>query len=204
MNTTPEHTVKSEVTIEGYDVLAENWGNLRNYTVSHDRLDGTPQTVLREVYDHGSAAAVLLVDPDAQRVVLTRQFRLPPHLNGDPGWLIEACAGLLDGEAPDICARREAREETGYDPIALTELFSVYLSPGSLTEKLTCFVGTIRLGERAEAGGGVAGEGEDIEILELPISEAQAMIADGRIADAKTVLMLQWLALNPLRATPAQ
>ncbi len=184
------------ITINSVTELAHNWGRLDNYQVTHSRRDGTLQTVQREVYDHGSAAAVLLYAQEGGTVILTRQFRLPPHLNGDLAWMIEAPAGLLDGEAPAIAAHREAVEETGYAPTDLVFLFEVYTSCGSLTEKCACFLGRYTPGEKVSAGGGLASEGEDIEVFELPFEEALAMTGDGRIVDAKTILLVQGLALR--------
>ena len=184
------------VTIKSITPLARDWGRLDRYEVDHQRRDGTRQTVLREVYDHGSAAAVLMFAPAGRTVILTRQFRLPAHVNGDPAWLIEAPAGLLDGEAPEIAARREAIEETGYAPEAMAFLFDAYMSPGSLTEKCACFLGRYTPGAQTGMGGGLSEEGEDIEVFELGLDEALAMVATGAIIDAKTILMLQALALK--------
>lgn len=184
------------IKVDSITPLARNWGRLDNYTVTHPRRDGASQTVEREVYDHGSAAAVLLYAPAEGTVLLIRQFRLPPHLNGDPAWMIEAPAGLLDGENPAIAARREAIEETGYEPDAMAFLFDAYMSPGSLTEKCACFLGRYTPGRQVAAGGGLEHEGEDIEVLELALDDALARIGSGEIADAKTILMLQALALK--------
>lgn len=188
--------MNGKVTIESVTKLSHNWGRFDDYLVSHQRRDGGMQTVRREVYDHGNAAAVLLFAPGPRTVILARQFRLPAHLNGDPAWLIEAPAGMLDGEAPAIAARREAIEETGYEPEGLILLFNAYTSPGSLTEKCACFLAQYTPGRKVAEGGGLAGEGEDIEVFELAFDAALAMIESGEIADAKTILMLQALALR--------
>lgn len=184
------------ISIDSVTPLAKDWGRLDRYEVTHDRRDGTRQTVLREVYDHGSAAAVLMYAPVADSVILTRQFRLPPNLNGDPAWLIEAPAGLLDGETPAVAARREAVEETGYEPHDLQFLFNAYMSPGSLTEKCACFLATYTPGKKLHEGGGLIHEGEDIEVFELGLGAALAMIGSGEICDAKTIMMLQALGLK--------
>jgi len=191
--------VSETVKIQSITKLAHNWGRFDDYVVSHPRQDGTSQTIRREVYDHGSAAAVLLYSSETGTVVLTRQFRLPPHLNGDPAWLIEVPAGLLDGEDPELAARREAVEETGYDPADLQFVFDAYMSPGSLTEKCACFIGHYTPGQTVSAGGGLANEGEDIEVIELGFDAAIAMIARGEIVDAKTIMLLQALALRLVR-----
>jgi nudix-type nucleoside diphosphatase (YffH/AdpP family) len=182
--------------IKSVTPLARGWGRLDNYEVDHVRGDGTRQTVLREVYDHGSAAAVLMYAPGHNTVILTRQFRLPVHLNGDAAWLIEAPAGMLDGELPAVAARREAIEETGHVPEAMVFLFDAYASPGSLTEKCACFLARYTPGGQTGTGGGLDAEGEDIEVLELDLDEALAMITTGAIMDAKTILLLQALALR--------
>lgn len=185
------------VIVKSVTPLARGWGRLDRYEVDHICQDGTRQTVLREVYDHGSAAAVLMYAPAERTVILTRQFRLPPHLNGDVAWLIEAPAGLLDaGEAPEAAARREAMEETGYEPEALVHLFNAYMSGGSLTEKCACYLGRYTPGQRKADGGGLDHEGEDIEVFELGLDEAMAMVASGTIMDAKTIMMLQALVLK--------
>jgi nudix-type nucleoside diphosphatase (YffH/AdpP family) len=184
------------VIIRSTTLLARDWGRLDRYEVDHVRRDGMRQTVTREVYDHGSAAAVLMFAPAQRTVILTRQFRLPVYVNGDPAWLIEAPAGLLDGEAPDIAARREAMEETGYEPEAMVFLFDAYMSPGSLTEKCACFLGRYDPDRQLSAGGGLSAEGEDIEVFELGLDEALAMVTTGAIVDGKTILMLQALALR--------
>jgi len=188
--------LSERIVITEKTLLADNWGTLTRYVVEHDSLAGVPGSHVREVYDHGSAAGVILYDPDRNTVVLVRQFRLPPHLNGDEPRLVEVCAGLLDGDTPEACAIREAREETGYDVADLHFICDAYASPGSLTEKLSCFAATYRSASRHGAHAGLAAEGEDIEVLELDLDAAIAMIARREIVDAKTILMLFWLSSN--------
>ncbi|KFL27754.1 GDP-mannose pyrophosphatase [Devosia sp. 17-2-E-8] len=193
--------MSQDIKILSEKTLADAWGKLSETRLEMRRRDGTWQKVSREVYDHGSAAAVLLCDPAAGNIILTRQFRYPPFRNGDPGWLIEACAGLLDGDTPEACARREAEEETGYRPDSLIHAFAAYASPGSLTEKVECFIGLYGPVSRISDGGGLHHEGEDIEVLEMPFAEGLAMIRDGRIVDAKTIMLLQHAALSGIFAS---
>jgi len=188
--------VAENVKVLSETVLAKQWGTLSRAEIELQRRDGTWQAQAREVYDHGNAAAVLLCNPDSGMVVLTRQFRYPVHRNGDPAWLLEACAGLLDGDTPEDCARRESEEETGYRPHRLAFAFAAYASPGSLTEKLYGFIGYYDETARVSAGGGLDHEGEDIEVLEMPFATAMAMLANGEIGDAKTVMLLQHAALT--------
>lgn len=178
------------------ETLAQNWGRLTRTELDYHRKDGSVQRLSREVYDHGNAAAILLFNPTAKTVLLVRQFRYPPLLNGDSPDLLEVCAGLLDGQPPEIAIAREALEETGHDPRELRHVCDVYASPGSVTEKVSLFTGLYDETTRRSAGGGLEHEGEEIEVVELDLSEALAMLGDGRICDAKTVILLQHLALT--------
>lgn len=189
------------IIIHSITPLARDWGRMDRYDVTHPLRSGGSQRVQREIYDHGSAAAVLLHCAATDSIVLIRQFRLPSHVNGDPAWMIEAPAGLLDGEPPDVAARREAVEETGYEPEGLQFLFDAYMSPGSVTEKCACFLGSYTPGRKAAAGGGLTAEGEDIEVIEIGLEAALEMIGKGEIVDAKTILLLQALALKLARVT---
>lgn len=184
------------ISIIGAKLLVKNWGTLSNVTLDYRHKSGTVQRLEREVYDHGSAAAMLLHDPERDTVLLVRQFRLPPLLNGDAPDLLEVCAGLLDGEAPAVAAAREALEETGHEPKGVRHVCDTYTCPGSLTEKVSLFVGLYDQGTLRHAGGGLEHEGEEIELVELDFSEALAMTRDGRIVDAKTIILLQHLALQ--------
>lgn len=186
------------ITITATQTLAKNWGSLTNFTLLYRRRDGDVQELQREVYDHGSAAAVLLFDPGRKTVLLVRQFRLPAQLNGDDPDMLEVCAGLLDGEAPEVAAAREALEETGHAPEALVHVCDCYASPGSVTEKVSLFLGHYHAGTQRNGGGGLVAEGEEIELVELPLADAITMIGDGRIMDAKTIILLQHLALTRL------
>jgi nudix-type nucleoside diphosphatase (YffH/AdpP family) len=112
------------------------------------------------------------------------------------GMLIEAAAGLLDDDDPEIAIRREAQEELGVTVGDLEHIFDVYMSPGSVTERLHFYAAPFTPASRTDAGGGVIAEGEDIESIELPFDEALEMIRDGRIADGKTIMLLQWAALE--------
>ena len=180
-------------------VLSDNWYVLRKVTCSLRRRDGQWQTMSREAYDRGNGAALLLFDPRRSTVVLTRQFRLPAFLNGcADGLLIETCAGLLDGDDPETCIRREAEEETGYRVRQPRKVFEAYMSPGSVTEKLHLFVAEYEPGDRIRSGGGLEGEGEDIEVIEMPLADALAGIANGTIQDGKTIMLLQHVALGLL------
>ena len=180
-------------------VLAHDWYLLRKTTFEHRRRDGRLQVVTRETYDRGNGCALLLFNAARGTVILIRQFRFPCWVNGlADGMLVEACAGQLDGNDPVAAMQREAIEETGYAVTAPRKVFEAYMSPGSITEKLHFFVAACDDADRRGAGGGEVDEGEDIEVLELPLARALAMIATGEIQDGKTIMLLQHAALTGL------
>lgn len=186
------------IRVESKKILASAWGTLTEYIFSVSHRDGSENRHRREVYDHGNAAAILLLDRDRRKLTLVRQFRLPPLLLGDDGYMLEACAGLLDGDAPDVCAKKEALEETGISPSTLVHAFDLYASPGSLAEKTHCFIGFYTHSDRIGPGGGLKHEGEDIEIVEIDFDQAPGLIDTGAISDSKTVALIQHAALKGL------
>lgn len=187
------------VAVDRVEVISDGWHVLRRTTFSYRRRDGLIESQQRETYDRGNGATILLYDAARRTVLLTRQFRYPAYVNGHPdGVLIETAAGLLDDDAPEVAIRREASEELGVRVGELRHVFDLYMSPGSVTERLHFYVAAYAPDDRVDAGGGLAEEGEDIEVLELSIDDALAGISDGRIVDAKTVILLQWAALTGL------
>jgi len=190
-----EHS-DSRVRIIERQTLWNGFINLEQITLEQQMSDGSTARLVREVHDHGRAATILLFDPERQLVVLVRQLRIPVFMQGEPAFLIETPAGLLDGEAPEVAICREAMEETGYHIESAMHLFDAYMSPGSITERTSFFLGRIDTSKKVAAGGGLSHEGEDIEVLEIPFDEAVAMIGSGEICDAKTIMLLQWAMLN--------
>lgn len=178
------------------ELLSDNWYILKKYTFELQRSDGVWQTQSREAYDRGNGAAILLYNKAKGTVVLTRQFRLPVYINGHDGLLIEAAAGLLDDASPEARIIAEAEEETGFHVTAVEKVFEAYMSPGSVTEKLYFFIAEYTDDDRSGTGGGLADEGEDIQVLEWPFEKALAAIRSGEIQDAKTIMLIQHLALQ--------
>ncbi|PLR31491.1 GDP-mannose pyrophosphatase [Chimaeribacter californicus] len=177
-------------------LLSDNWYTLKTYTFEFLRRDGTWQEQSREAYDRGNGAVILLYNKARRTVVLTRQFRFPLYINGHCGFLIEAAAGLLDNASPEARVMAEAEEETGFQVTQVEKVFEAYMSPGSVTEKLYFFIGEYTARHRCGEGGGVAEEGEDIEVLEWPFERALAAIDTGDIMDAKTIMLLHYLAIH--------
>jgi nudix-type nucleoside diphosphatase (YffH/AdpP family) len=181
------------------DILSNNWYTLKKVTYEVTKRDGSVVTHTREAYDRGNGTTILLYNTELKMVILTRQFRLPTFINGNPsGLLIEACAGLLDKDNPEDCIRRETEEETGYQVKEVRKIFEAYMSPGSVTEILYFFVAEYSKSMKVHEGGGIAHEQEDIEVLEMPFEQAMHMIGSGEIKDAKTIMLLQYVKLHGL------
>ncbi|MBL8591456.1 MAG: NUDIX domain-containing protein [Devosia sp.] len=188
--------MNEKVRVLGEQVLSNNWGLVKKTTIELKRRNGEWQRQVRETYDRGDGAGVLLYNRDKRSVILTRQFRFPVFAHGEAGYLIEVVAGKLDGDHPVTTARKEAEEESGYRVHDVELVMSAYMSPGSVTEKLSLFIAEYDADSKVSAGGGLEDEGEDIEVLELGIDQALSMIETGEIADAKTIMLLQHVRLK--------
>lgn len=178
-------------------LLSDNWYKLYKYTFEITDSQGNSRTQVREAYDRGNGAVILLYNPENKTVILTRQFRLPTFVNRNAdGMMIEACAGLLDEDNPEDCIRRETEEETGYRIEHVQKIYEAYMSPGSVTEILHFFIGEYSKDQKVNDGGGVDHEQENIEVLELNFDKAFGMIRTGEIKDAKTIMLLQYAKLS--------
>ena len=179
-------------------VLSDDTYILRRNTFDFRRRDGRWQTLVRETYDRGDGAAILLWEPEKRTVLLVRQFRFPAYAAGYKEDLVEVPAGLLDARSPEEAIRREAEEEAGIRLGMPRRLFEAFMSPGAVTERITFFMAEYSAADRIGAGGGLEEEGEDISLLEVPLREAMAMIRRGEIVDAKTIMLLQYARLHEL------
>ena len=187
------------IKIQKTELLSDNWYLLNKVTYDYQEEDKSVETHIREVYDRGNGAAILLYNTIQKTVILTRQFRLPSYLNGNAsGMMIEVCAGLLDKDHPEQCIIRETEEETGYRISTVHKVLETYMSPGAVTEILYLFVGEYNASMKVNEGGGVDTEQENIEVLEYTFDEAFAMIESGEIKDAKTIMLLQYAKINNL------
>ncbi|HEY1864722.1 MAG TPA: NUDIX domain-containing protein [Roseiarcus sp.] len=178
-------------------ILATGRFDLTRTEIEVTEDDGSSRTLNHDVYRHGKAAAVLLYDAERRVVTLVKQFRAGAYLSDGALATIEACAGMLDGDPPEICAIREALEETGIVITTPVHAFDAYMSPGGMTEKIACFVAPYGEADRTGKGGGVD-EDEHIEVLEIPFAGALSMIERGAIADAKTIALLYYAKANGL------
>lgn len=181
------------------ELLSNNWYTLNKVTFEYQREDGSWETQMREAYDRGNGAAILLYNVQKGTLVLTRQFRMPTYLNGNSdGMMVEACAGLLEKGNAEQTIKMEVEEETGYKIDHVKKVFEAYMSPGSVTEILYFFIGQYTDAMKLGEGGGAEDETENIEVLELPFKKALQMMDDGEIRDAKTIMLLQYAQLHNL------
>ncbi|MEX9784883.1 GDP-mannose pyrophosphatase [Providencia manganoxydans] len=177
-------------------LLSDNWYTLKKYTYELQRSDGNWQEQSRESYDRGNGAVILLYNRSKNTIVLIRQFRLPLYISGYNQFLIEAAARLLDNASPEERIIAEAEEETGFKVQKIEKVFEAYMSPGSVTEKLYFYIAEYHDQDRLNLGGGLADEGEDIEVLEWEFPRALQAIKNGEIVDGKTIMLIQHVALN--------
>lgn len=187
------------IKIKDTSLLSDNWYILNKITYSYQKENEAPQTHIREIYDRGNGAAILLYNKSNKTVILTRQFRLPTFLNGNKtGMMIEVCAGLLDQDNAEQAIIRETEEETGYRLDKVEKVMETYMSPGAVTEILYLFTGEYNKGMKVSEGGGLDAEQENIEVLEYTFEEAYSMIESGEISDAKTIILLQHAKISGL------
>ncbi|WP_298481139.1 NUDIX domain-containing protein [uncultured Maribacter sp.] len=182
-------------------LLSDNWYTLNKFIFDYQREDGIWEKQEREVYDCGDAAAILLYNKNKRTVILTKQFRMPTFQNesesGD-GMLVEVCAGLLDGDTPEVCIKKEALEETGYKLDTVTKVFESFMIPGTVMQKVHFFIAPYEENQKIGEGGGAEYETENIEVLEIPFEQAFNMIGNGEIKDGKSIMLLQHAKIEEL------
>ena len=181
-------------------ILSSEWATLNQIDYDFQFKDGTWKRISRESYDRGNGACVLLYNKQKNTVILTKQFRMPAYANNkNDGMSIEVCAGAIDkNEAPEVCIIRETEEEVGYKIPKATKVLEAYTSPGAVTEKMYLFVAEYTDAMQVNAGGGLASENEEIEVLEISFTKVIQMMKDQTIMDAKTIMLLQYAQINKL------
>ncbi|HWR93578.1 MAG TPA: GDP-mannose pyrophosphatase NudK [Flavobacterium sp.] len=188
-----------KIKITKSELLSDNWYILKKITYDYQKENAPNEIQVREVYDRGNGATILLYNKNQKSVILTRQLRIPTYMNGnETGMMIETCAGLLDNDNPEDCIRKEITEETGYEINKVQKIFEVYMSPGSVTEIIHFFIGEYAPEQKVKDGGGLHHEQENIEVLEYLFEDAYTMITTGEIKDAKTIMLLQYAKINHL------
>ncbi len=167
-------------------------------TLQYEKFNGEmSEPVTRLDFNRGNTVAVLLYDEDKDSVILVKQFRYSAYVNDGPGWILEIVAGIVDeGRDAVSVARAELMEEAGYEVEGLEFISRFYVSPAGTSERIDLYLGLAH--RRTGSGGGMAHEGEDTQVVEIPFPKAMKMIETGEICDAKTIIALQWLKLRKL------
>jgi len=180
-------------------LLSDNYYTLHKLNFDYQMPDETWAHQMREVYERGHGAGILLYNTTKKTVILVKQFRMPSFLNDrKDGFLIEIPAGILDEDNPEQCIIRETEEETGIRLKSVKKIYEGYSSPGVLTEKMHFFTGEYTDDMKVSMGGGLASESEDIEVLEVPFKEAIEMLENGNIIDTRTIVLLQYAQIHKL------
>lgn len=180
-------------------LLSDHYYILHRYSYDYLMRDSKWVNQIREVYDRGDGAGILLYNKTKRTVILTRQFRMPTYLNDNmSGFLVEICAGMLDKDNPEACIIRETQEEVGYQLKEVKKVYEAYSSPGVMTEKMHFFVGEYTDDMKVNDGGGLDSEQEDIEVLEILFSKAIDMLNNGEIEDTRTIVLLQYAQIHGL------
>jgi GDP-mannose pyrophosphatase NudK len=181
------------------ELLSNAYYILNRVSFDFKKNDGTWVNQVRECYDRGDGAGILLYNKLKKTIILTRQFRMPTFMNDNKsGLLVEICAGLLDNDKPEACIIRETEEEVGYRLKSVKKVFEAYSSPGVMTEKMHFFIGAYTDAMKVNAGGGLESEQEDIEVLEILFKDAINMLNSGEIHDARTIILLQYAQIHKL------
>ncbi|SHN02519.1 NUDIX domain-containing protein [Polaribacter sp. KT 15] len=180
-------------------VLSDNYYTLFKFNFDYQKSDGSWVKPMREVYERGHGAGILLYNTKKQTVILIKQFRFPTFVHdNEDGFLVEIPAGLLDQDNPEQCIIRETEEEVGIRLKSVKKVYEGYSSPGVLTEKMHFFVAEYSDDMKVSEGGGIASENEDIEVLEIPFTEAIDMLNSGKIEDTRTIVLLQYAQIHNL------
>jgi len=181
----------ARVKLREMKILSDRYYTLNLASFDFLRGDGTWQHQERESYDIGDAAAVLPIDRARDRVLLIKQFRWPVFEWGYKQLLVEVVAGKLDGDIPPDCIKKEALEEAGIAISGPKLVSHCFVSPGAVKERVSLFLAEYDSAAPRAKGGGHEDEGEDIEVLEMPLDDALKMVERGEIVDMKTILLLQ-------------
>ncbi len=188
---------KNEIEILDKSCVFDGYFRIDRYRLRHTlHQGGMSREIVREVFERGNAVGILPFDPDRDELVMIEQFRIGAYAAGADPWLTEIVAGIIEqGESAEQVARREIAEETGLEVGDLWPMVRYLSSPGGASETVELFLGRVD----ARRAGGVHGlefEEEDIRVFPLPYADAAAMVEQGKIGNAMTLIALQWLMLH--------
>lgn len=183
-----------KVIIDSKARVFDSFFKIEEAYLSYEKFDGTMTDYVRRLnFERGDSVAAVVLNVDTQQLILISQFRYPTFEKG-PGWTSEVVAGMLPPDAePETQLRQEILEEIGYQAGDLTHISTFYSSPGGSSERIILYYTEVTNQDKIESGGGLVEEGEDVEIVEIPLSELSSQISSGQIVDLKTLIGLLWL-----------
>lgn len=188
-----------KVIIKKVKRLFDGFFKIDEALLQFEKFDGTMSSELRRFnFNRGNSVGILVYNQNQNSIIFTKQFRYPVFTS-DPqqAWILEIIAGMIDQEQqPDKNAIREIAEEIGYHVDHVTYISQFFVSPGGTSEKIYLFFACVRDIDAKFAGGGLEEEGEDIQVVQIPVRDAIKMLRSGQIVDAKTIIALQWLEKN--------
>ena len=188
-----------KVAVESETRLLDDFFKVDEAMVSFERFDGSMSPLRRRLcFERGDSVAAIVFNRDSRRVILIEQFRFPALRKG-PAWLIEAVAGMQDGDdTAEATIRREIHEEIGYDVERLELIATFYVSPGGSSERIILFAAEVTDAGRTVPAADCPADGEDIRLVEYSLDELREAVSRGAFEDAKTLIGVQWLLAQPL------
>jgi len=184
-----------------YEILEEStvfndYFKIKEATIIHDRFEGGTIKVRRKSFERGDSVAVLIYETDTDSFLFTKQFRYPTVRTGD-GWILEIPAGSMEeGDSPSERAQKEVSEELGYQLHKLKLISTFFTSPGGSSERIFLYYAEVTSEDKIMEGGGLASEKENIALIKITPSEVKQKGISQCVADAKSLLALQWFFLN--------
>jgi nudix-type nucleoside diphosphatase (YffH/AdpP family) len=185
-----------KVEVKKIERILDDFFKVDRAVLQFEKFDGTMSSeIVRLNFDRGDSVGAIIYNSTSQSLVFVKQFRYPIYTKDkDNAWSLEIVAGVIeDDDSSETAMIKEISEETGYQAHELKALFSFYPTPGGSNEKVFLFFARVNQKDRIYKGGGLAEEGENIELVEIPIKTAFEMLKSGKISDAKTIIALQWL-----------
>lgn len=194
----PNHDpVQMDFEILDKTVCFQGFFRMERYRLRHHKFSGEwSRPITRELLERGHAAAVLPYDPQKDQVILIEQFRAGAMSAPGGPWLLEIVAGMIEAdETAEQVVMRESEEEAGCHISELIPLYDYLVSPGGTTERIALFCGRVDTTHVTGVHGN-AEEDEDIKVHVMALTDAQALLDNGRISSASAIIALQWLLLN--------
>lgn len=185
-----------KVEVKKIERILDDFFKVDRAVLQFENFDGSMSPeIVRLNFDRGDSVGAIIYNSSNQSLVFVKQFRYPIYTKEqDHAWSLEIVAGVIDDDdSPEAAMLKEIKEETGYQTNELKVLFSFYPTPGGSNEKVFLFFARVNQEDRIYKGGGLAEEGENIELVEIPIKTTFEMLKSGEISDAKTIIALQWL-----------